>query len=381
MPQSLFYETWEDFENSADGKDYSDDNEEDIKTGPELEIVPSRLLELPGEVRNLIYEYVFSGCFIATGHFRLWTTVETQHQPVRNTDQVQVIQLHHTHYPELDTKVLQPEKGPLYTPLDAWHDQLRQQDLPLVIRKELKSVRTFKHAANTGLLFTCRQTYKDFSTVLYSQSVLAFGSFSTINHMLDAVKPTGAKKALSKRMPISSYNLPFIRRVCIDCKPRGQAIDAASEFQLFRYYQQWEESSRLIAANLTGLEELHLFIEIPKTLTRSQQGPKLNMDNMWVEAFLPLKKCVSLATVEVHLSLDWNPGRCISRHTLDAFAEMLQLTLLGYDQRAITESYVRRIIQSKSENPDTLWGLGRNPWQILAEWNGIEHASLDTTEL
>jgi len=372
----MFYETWEDFENSAEEDDFSDDDE-DKKIEVEPEILPSRFLELPGEIRNHVYKHVFNGCFIATGHFRIWNEVETQHQPVRNTDQVQIIQVLQAQYPELDTKVLQKEKGPLYTPLVGWQEQLRKQDLPLVIRKELKSVRAFKHAANTGLLFTCRQIYAEFSTVLYAQSVLAFGSFSTINHMIDAVKPAGSKKVLSKRMSISSYNLPFIRRICIDCKPRGQVVDAASEFQLFRYYQQWEESSRLIATNLTGLEELDLFIEIPKTLTRSLQGPKLNMDNMWVEAFLPLQNCVSLKELAVHLALDWNPGRVIARETFDAFAEILQLTLLGKDQQTISDAFVRRYTRSRIGRLDMFRALGQDPWQTMADWNHIELPSLE----
>jgi len=377
MPRSLFYETWDDWmiENSTDE---DSDNGEEHPTETEAEILPSRFLELPGEIRNQIYNYVFRGCFVATGHFRIWNEVKTQHRTIRHTDRVQVINISKAQYPELDTKDLQLEKGPLYTSVDDWQEHLGKQDLPLVVRKELKSVRAFKHAANTGLLFTCRQTYAEFSTVLYSQSVLAFGSFSTINHMIDAVKPAGSKKVLSKRMSISSYNLPFIKRICIDCKPRGQVVDAASEFQLFRYYQQWEESSRLIATNLTGLEELTLFIEIPKTLTRSLQGPKLNVECMWVEAFLPLKNCARLEKVAVYLALDWNPGRIITRGAFDAFAEMLQLILLGKDQKTISEAFVRRSTPARIARLDAFWLTGRDPWEIMAEWNGIELPSLES---
>lgn len=377
MPRSLFYETWSDFEASADDEIYSE-NEEEQPTEAEPEILPSRFLELPGEIRNQIYNHVFKGCFIATGHFRIWNEVKTQHRTIRHTDRVQVINVSKAQYPELDTKDLQLEKGPLYTSVDDWQEHLHKQDLPLVIRNELKSVRGFKHAANTGLLFTCHQIYSEFSTVVYSQSVLAFGSFSTINHMIDSVKPAGSKKVLPRRMSISSYNLPFIKRICIDCKPRGQVVDAASEFQLFRYYQQWEESSRLIAANLTGLEELTLFIEIPKTITRSLQGPKLNMECMWVEAFLPLKNCVRLGQVAVYLALDWNPGRVISWDSLRAFAEILQLTLLGRDRKTISQAFVMRSTPSRIARTEMFWKHGQDPHETMAAWNGLELPSLES---
>lgn len=376
----MFYETWEEFENSADDERYStDDDEEDADTKSEPEPLPSRLLLLPGEIRSKIYDYVYSGCFVATGRFRIWSTVEIQRQPVRNTDQVQIVEMLKAQYSELDTWLLrrQPGKLPFFTDLNPWQDRLFKQNLPLIIRKERKS-RAFRHAANTALLFTCRQIYAEFAMLLYSRAVLAFGSFSTINHMLDAPKPGGGgngKTVLTKRMAISAYNLPWIRRICIDCHSCGRMVNAGGEFQMFRYYQQWKESSRLIAANLTGLEELDLFIEIPRPLLRSNEVAKLNMDAMWVEAFLPLQKCLALREVAVHLTLNENPGHMVSVDTLEAFAQVLRLTLLNGDKETMSKGFANMYFAWRKEVGEFQAAydlIVDEQWGTMAAWNGIQ---------
>lgn len=377
---SLFYETYEEWENSAEEDFDEEETTEPVISHPDSDPLPCWLLELPGEIRNRIYEYVYQGCFVATGNFRIWTEQRTEHNAVRNTSVVQAVKVRDSYYPELEAKVLEPGKGALYTPVTDWIARLKEEDLPLVIRKELKSVRPFKHAVHTGLLFTCRSIYEEFSSVLYFQTVFAFGSFSTINHLVDPIKPQSGKKALPKRMPAALRSLGYVKRICIDCKPRGVVTDAASEFQMWRHYQSWGESFKVVVQNLPNLECIDLFIEIPRLLTRGKQPTKLSLDSMWCESLMPLKKCTSLQHITVHLSLEWNPGRLVTADTLQAFAHFLEKILLGEQReqaaKAIQADFERCAkdygIEAEAAN---LWS---EHWHTLASWNGIR---LDETSL
>jgi len=381
MPTSrsaFYYDNYEDWENDADyGEEDDVDEGEPADEATEVDdqtVERINLLELPAEILDNIFEYVlgFQGCFIATGHFRLWLEGFTQHQAVRNTDQVQAVQVRPVIYPELDTQIFQSGKS-FFTPLSSWEARLRDENLPLIIRKELKGTRQFKHSVDTNLLFTCRQTYDHFSELIYTKSVFAFGSFSALNHMLDASRATPL--VLPRRMAISMDNIQLIRRICIECRPRGMVTDAASEFQLWRYYQQWQESCKIIAKNLTGLQSLDLFIDIPRTVSRGQHLPALNMESMWAEAFLPLAKCTSLSTVIVHLSINWTSGKWVSRDSLEAIADYFSLVLRGRDHETAADA-IRRRYEAWSEKQNANVSamdqqLRLQCWQRLEQWYQI----------
>jgi hypothetical protein len=376
---SLFYETWEEFlaDKTEDEEDFEEDEEHEAE-GDEDNKPKLNLLDLPAEILNQIYDYVFQGCFVANGHFRLWLEQSLERHTVRNTDQVQDVEMRPVVYAELDTFLLQPGKE-LYTALNSWEARLRNDNLPLVIRKELKT-RVFKHTAATSLLFVCRKTHVEFSYLLYSKSVFAFGSFSAISHLFEAAKPAKGP-GLPRRMPIASHNLQYIRRICLDCRPRGMAHDAAAEFQLWRYYQQWEESCKVIATNLSGLEHIDLFIEIPKVPTprimhEFKKLSLLSLEQMWAEAFLPLKDCVSLKTVTVHLRTDRIPARWVSTETLDAFSAYFKSILLGHEKKVAAAEVVSRYRTCVTEHPHDVGIISpidmAMGWERLAVWNNID---------
>jgi len=151
--------------------------------------------------------------------------------------------------------------------------------------------------------------------------------------------------------------------------------DAASEFQLWRYYQQWQESCKIIAKNLTGLQSLDLFIDIPRTVSRGQHLPALNMESTWAEAFLPLAKCTSLSTVIVHLSINWTSGKWVSGDSLEAIADYFSLVLRGRDHETAADA-IRRRYEAWSEKQNANVSamdqqLRLQCWQRLEQWYQI----------
>ncbi|KAK7542454.1 uncharacterized protein J3D65DRAFT_216393 [Phyllosticta citribraziliensis] len=213
-------------------------------------------LDLPGEIRNMIY----NECFLPD------KSLEVDFSP--NTSAHHPKQEVHPSLKETITRIYQdfnirPPTVRKDRPKSHWINV--PQNPPKPSRKQRETESNRKRHFGAGLLSTCRQTYWESRGFLYSRSIFMFSS---------------SKKLLCFITTVSSESLALIRHVQITQAMCGTHFHSELRFLRDRYEKNWLSAMQMAASRLTGLRDLEVW------LCMAYSPVHLDFSRTWAQSIL-----------------------------------------------------------------------------------------------
>jgi len=324
----------------------------------------SMLVELPREIRDMIYDLVYDGAFVQHSSFscrpnplKVRTSAYSREGGKLKID----------HDAPILLRVLDPTVVTIRQP--DIHPN-RDRSLPLVNIPTLSKTNFKERLKGTSLLFTCKQILEEFSQSAYPKTIFAFGSPYGLRRMLrngPSVLPghlrrPGKSKRLSTQLPIASTSRSAIKYICLSIGAYGEPYSRTDTVWRAKYYAAWASACQLIATRLPTLEQLTLLVDVPDDRPLS-----LSLSAPWAAPLLQFASMESLKTISVTLT---SPAdRNISYETLGAFTGVLLRMASGWDQstalKAIEWWKFKHVKDSKGRSLE-----GR--WRMLEAWNDLE---------
>lgn len=186
-------------------------------------------LELPGEIRNKIYDLVIprSHVIVSGSHPKKDFQHSQKHalNPMRKAPRYRL-------------------SGHILTIDDPYADPL-------------------------GLLRTCVQVNQEATPIFYSKTTICFHDLKTINKFLNTAPPLGLKDVRSLSLTISTYGEPQLTK---DCKWKE------------KHDQKWDNTCSRLAENLPKLQRLELDLRLATWPTQ------LSVNAEWTHPLMQLKK-------------------------------------------------------------------------------------------
>ena len=328
-------------------------------------------LEMPGEIRNAVYENVYDGAFVAmmpfSGHDK------TRYASNNHANGYRHAVSHCYSGISFRSHVSIPSYHHMY--IISENPQLRGKKLPFLCRQNRRNENATRlprqTSIDTALLLTCKQINKEFAPFVYSRTIFAFGAQHCVRDLLrdhvisPELRRSKTMPSFRSRIPvspISTSNRDVIKHLCLECLPYGEPGLREHRDWYGRYYERWARICRFVISKLVALEDLTLYITAPVS-----RPFKLSLDNVWVAPFLQFAQIATLQTAAVYIS---SPDvREISQETLWTFCEMMRPKILGWDDTTVLEAIAS---SKRMHRKDRLGFILDEQWKLLEEWNGVE---------
>ncbi|MCJ1459867.1 hypothetical protein MMC28_010246 [Mycoblastus sanguinarius] len=205
-------------------------------------------LELPGEIRNKIYDYTI------TDDYYVINWVNSHHKSKTLTHQL----------PRLG-KAFSPHLRPDATMRRRLLDYHRRAQPPKCLPEEDLS------PGRTALLLTCKTINAEASTVFYSKSTFAFSGLGALRHFLDN---------------LSSRSKESITRLALKYRAYGNPLLTEDQPWKARHDRLWEDLCWRLADECTSLSHLSLDMTLnksPVTFASFDQVDEAGFGAQWIK--------------------------------------------------------------------------------------------------
>ncbi|KAF3920544.1 hypothetical protein ABW20_dc0109567 [Dactylellina cionopaga] len=195
----------------------------------------SKLLQLPGEIRNLIYKYALGG-----NTFHLINTKNSLSNvccsvPFNPSDDSRLWACKPEVSADYDRQCLRPE----FRSPTAYDDPDRIQRLSIFA------------SYSGGLIFTCRQVYMEASDYLYSTNMFCVNTLDMLLHLRNSIPPRHFQ--LIKHLQLS-HNVTHFEQFVSERK-RSRKIPLYPPYD----NKTWKEVWRIISEDMPGLKDLRFY--------------------------------------------------------------------------------------------------------------------------
>ncbi|KAK8256355.1 hypothetical protein IWZ00DRAFT_159720 [Phyllosticta capitalensis] len=215
-------------------------------------------LDLPGEIRNAIYEEIFPSDKAVEIDFN----PDASHIPDETLSPEASDVLMGIYQ---DSKVRPPPKCEAGSMLKINVRRATPTPRTKASGKRRPREPDWTRVLCGGLLETCHQVHQEAASFLYSRPVFKFSSPNALDHFLKTVRPE---------------NLEHIKHVFIAHCTRREACSEVSEFSKDRHDQKWIDVMQKAAEKLTNLHDLRIRLFIRELPVR------IDPSHHWAQAIL-----------------------------------------------------------------------------------------------
>lgn len=350
------------------------------------------LLELPREIRDMIYDLVYFGAFVEVVPFSCTEVLVGCADSLQasahtdNSDQLRVrgrldsqgqsIELRSRPRSKSVQEVHPPK--PLYLPITSISTTTaKEKEIPWcrggpVVqgakpRRRQKTTVVISESAKikgASLLFSCKQICEEFGQTVYGKTIFAFASRTGLLRLLrdgGQQSPRTNPMRLPLQLPVTATNRSSIRHLCLNIKPYGEPRETLDAIWRDKYYCTWKATCLHVINALPDLERLTLLVEIPNDRPYS-----LNLKAPWITPLLQFSRMEKIKAFSITLTS--SRAREVSTETLHAFAEVVHRELSGWDTPSALEAIMEHSRRCKKDA--TGRSLDRQ-WEALKRWNGL----------